>query len=284
MVCRVTVDWGYVKDAGFGIPFGVPLEDLVAELEVMLTSRDPKVRDDLAYPVLATWVERGVLDELLEDHGNRLAVMLGHQEPQARSFAVLALAEVVGRVAAAPGPLVPTGVVRAWLAETVVWYVGEQDRRPWDAELGWLHAPAHGADALGVFALSPRLSPTDVDRIAVALLAGLAVPTSPLFGDGEDARVAQALYAACCREDVDPATVADWFLRARSALAAGLGGADRTPAWVSNTVRALQMLHLLVGSKAALTPAGVPVACGHAEVVKNGIVHAVAPWWPPLRP
>lgn len=279
----MTVDWGHVKDSNFGIPFGVSKADLVVELEQMLTDRDPAVRDDLAYPVLATWVERGVLDDQLEDHGNRLVVMLGHREPQARSFAVLALGEVVGRVAASPGPLVPTGVVRAWLVAVCAWYVEEQDRQAWRPEVGWLHVPAHGADTLGVFALSPRLSPTDVDRVAVALLVGLSVPSSPLYGDGEDARVAQALYAACCREDVSAATVAGWFLRAKAVLAVGLGG-PRTPPWVSNTVRTLQMLYLLVDSKAAVSPSGVPMACAHAETVKNGIVHALGAWWPPLRP
>ena len=284
MVCRVTVDWGYVKDAGFGIPFGVPLEDLVAELEVMLTSRDPKVRDDLAYPVLATWVERGVLDELLEDHGNRLAVMLGHQEPQARSFAVLALAEVVGRVAAAPGPLVPTGVVRAWLAETVVWYVGEQDPAPVGRRARLAARPcARCGRARGLRAVAAAVP--DRRRPDRRRAAGRPRGAHVAAVRGRRGRPRRpGPVRRLLPEDVDPATVADWFLRARSALAAGLGGADRTPAWVSNTVRALQMLHLLVGSKAALTPAGVPVACGHAEVVKNGIVHAVAPWWPPLRP
>lgn len=284
MVDAVIVDWGQIVDAGCPVPPGVPLEDLLADLEDMLASPVMALRDGTAYPILAAWVERGALDAELEELGNRLAARLGDPRPQARSFAVLALAEVVGRVAVTAGPLVPTGVVRAWLTATIAWYTSEGDLRAWDDDCGWLHAPAHGADALGVFALSPRLTAADVGRIATALLDRLLDPATPLFADGEDARIAQAFYGLCCRDDVDRDAVDGWFALVEARVTAGARGSARTPPWLSNTVRALQMLYVLVDSRAAVTLVGTPVVCGSADAVRAAVLRSLAPWWPPLRP
>ena len=39
----------------------------------MLGSTDPDLRDGVAYPVLATWIERGVYDDLLAGLGDGMA-------------------------------------------------------------------------------------------------------------------------------------------------------------------------------------------------------------------
>lgn len=277
-------DWVAVRGGGYAVPRDRPLEELVAELEDLLTSPDPHVRDDVALPVLAAWVERGVLDDLLEDLGTRFAARLQHPQVHARSFAALGLGEVVGRVAVSPARLARPGVLRAWLVETILWYRGETDLRPWDEHLGWLHAAAHGADLLGVFALAPQLAGDDVRRVAGALTGRLLEPSTPLFGEGEDARIAQALYAAAARADLPAQDVARWFTDLRAAIADGVEASERTPPWLANTVRALQMLHVLVGGAAALTPTGDAVSVAHARVVRDGVVEALAPWWPSLRP
>ena len=277
-------DWVAVRGGGYAVPRGRSLEELVAELEELLTSPDPHVRDDVALPVLAAWVERGVLDEMLEDLGTRCAARLQHPAVHARSFAALALGEVVGRAAVSPARLVRPGVLRAWLVETILWYRDEADLRPWDPDLGWLHAAAHGADLLGVLALAPQLAADDVRRVSGALAGRLDAPSTPLFTEGEDARIAQALYAAAARADLEPQDVARWFADLRVAVAEGVEGSERTPAWLSNTVRALQMLHVLVGGAGALTPTGDAVSIVHGRVVRDGVVEALAPWWPSLRP
>ena len=52
--------WSQVKAGGLAVPDDRPLADLTTELTTMLGSPDPSMRDDLAYPTLATWVDRGV--------------------------------------------------------------------------------------------------------------------------------------------------------------------------------------------------------------------------------
>ena len=42
----------------------------------MLGSTDPEVRDGTAYPALATWIDRGVYDDLLAGLGDGMAAGL----------------------------------------------------------------------------------------------------------------------------------------------------------------------------------------------------------------
>lgn len=280
----MATDWVAVRDGGFAVPAGRPLEDLTDELVELLADPDPERRDAVALPVLGTWVERGVLDDLLEDLGTRFTARLLDPRVQARTFGVLGLGEVVGRAAVVPDRRIRPGVMRAWLVETLRWYREEPDLRAWDDELGWLHAPAHGADALGLFALSPMLAADDVRRVAGALVGRLLDPETPLFAEGEDTRIAQALYAAASRTDLERDDVERWFADLRVAVDAGVAMSERTPAWLSNTVRSLQMLHVLVGGSGALTPSGEPLRIVHEHVVRAGVVEALAPWWPFLKP
>ena len=57
--------WKQVAASGLAVPQDRPLDDLTAELTRMLGDTDPEARDGTAYPTLATWVERGVYDDLL---------------------------------------------------------------------------------------------------------------------------------------------------------------------------------------------------------------------------
>src|SRR3546814_20850071 len=89
------------------------LTDLTAELTAMLGSIDPARRDETAYLVLATWISRGVYDDLLSGLGDGmaagLAVGLGEKDSDnvfRRSFSALVLAECLRRntVADLPTP------------------------------------------------------------------------------------------------------------------------------------------------------------------------------------
>ena len=54
----------------YAVPRDRPLADLTAELTTVLGCTDPQVRDGIAYPTLATWLERGVYDDLLPGLGD----------------------------------------------------------------------------------------------------------------------------------------------------------------------------------------------------------------------
>ena len=51
--------WQQVQDEDLRVPTDRRLDDLTAELTTMLGATDPNLRDAVAYPILATWIERG---------------------------------------------------------------------------------------------------------------------------------------------------------------------------------------------------------------------------------
>ena len=68
--------WDQVQAADFEVPADRPLDDLTAELTTMLGSTRPEVRDGTAYPALATWIDRGVYDDLLAGLGDGMVAGL----------------------------------------------------------------------------------------------------------------------------------------------------------------------------------------------------------------
>jgi hypothetical protein len=149
-------DWQDIQARDFPAPGGGALDDLLPELVGMLMSPDPQVRDDTAFPVLATWTARGVLDGRLAALGDRLVERISGGEIHGRTFATLILAQVVLRDGRT-GEL-DDGQVLGWLAVFSTWWRDETDLRGWDDQLGWLHAVAHGADTVRAFGRSPRLT------------------------------------------------------------------------------------------------------------------------------
>ena len=96
--------WQEILSKGLPVPEDRPLDDLSAELTTMLGSTDPEQRDGTAYPTLATWIDRGVYDDLLPGLGDGMAAGLtvglgenGTDSVFRRSFSVLALAECLAR-------------------------------------------------------------------------------------------------------------------------------------------------------------------------------------------
>ena len=99
--------WQSVVKQGLEVPSDRPLDDLTAELTAMLGSPDPEQRDGIAYPALATWVDRGVYDDLLVGLGDGMAAGLtvglgedGTDSVFRRAFSVLVLP---GAALEAPG-------------------------------------------------------------------------------------------------------------------------------------------------------------------------------------
>jgi len=96
--------WQDVMAADYAVPHDRTLTELTEELVRGLASTNPQVRDALAYPTLATWLERGVYDDLLPGFGDGLCAGLnyglgedGTDTVFRRSFTALTLAEVIHR-------------------------------------------------------------------------------------------------------------------------------------------------------------------------------------------
>jgi hypothetical protein len=234
------LDWASVVRDDMAVPGDRPIEESVAELVAMMRDPDPAIRDDIAYPVLATWVIRGDLDGRLGDLGDEMAAAHAHSEIQARTFATLILGAVIRRDAVT-GELTDDRVGH-WRRTFGAWFIDETDLRGWDEQLGWLHAVAHGADTVRALAMSPRLGPDDLRDLARLWADRLLRPTPYRFSQAEDARTAYAMATLLCRHELaDPI---GWLEPLHAAIEAGPPGP--TPTWAANTIETLTSLYVCV--------------------------------------
>ncbi|MFF0266637.1 DUF2785 domain-containing protein [Kribbella sp. NPDC004536] len=224
-------DWAQVREAGFAVPEGRPLGELVAELVGMLRSPDPVVRDRQAYSTLATWIRRGVLSgPELRELGDAMLPRFADAEVQARTFAPLILDAIV-----TAGVFEPS-----WVPPFERWYVAEDDLRGYDEKLGWLHAVAHGADLLGTLGLHAAVEPVQMLRLGIGRLL---TPTPYVLRDMEDDRLGYALAATLTRDDLTGTDATDWLDPAIRALSNP--PAEGITPEVTNTIRTLRVVYVL---------------------------------------
>lgn len=267
-------NWTDVLAADCAVPEDRPLAELSAELEIMLTAPDPDIRDRLAYSILATWVDRGVLDQDLIALGDRMAAMLEHPAVQARTFAALILGEVAAR------GIAPAQDVLRWRDVFATWWPAEQDLRGHDAKLGWLHAGAHGADLLAGLGANEHLSDHDLGELLSIVVRRLSAPTDHLYADAEDDRIAHAIFTILTRPELHVQTATSWLDPVEQELRAAKGGP--TPAHAANTTHTLRSLYLMVDRGASLDRDGEPVAVPHRIVVLDRLAQALKAAWPRL--
>jgi hypothetical protein len=210
--------WVKVLDDDHSVPTDRPLADLTAELTQMLGDPDPRVRDELAHPTLAAWIQRGEYDDLLPGLGDGMATGLrsgigqtGTDSVFRRSFSALILGECIARDT--ERPLVPGGKVLEWGDRIATWVLEEQDLRGYVAGKGWAHAVAHGADALATLARSPHVGKAELNVLLDVIAERLALPVNQLFTHGEPDRLASATMALLRRDRVPIETLEPWVVR-----------------------------------------------------------------------
>jgi hypothetical protein len=271
-VTDTAVDWPTVLANGLEVPEGVALEDLYGALSGMLLAADPAVRDDTAYPILATWVARGEFDGRLRRVGDDMADRLWHPEIQARTFATLILGWAVRRDGLT-GEL-DDDTVRRWRDAFVAWWRDETDLRGWDAERGWLHAVAHGADTVRAFGRSPRLGPDDLSALLDLVVARVMESGDHLYAHGEDDRLAYAVTTILGRTGST-----GWLAPLAAAFESGEPGP--VPPFAANALRFLNSTYVAVhrgversepygGDKILIVPppAAVEILDAIAEVLR----------------
>ena len=260
-------DWQHLRDHEFAVPEGLDVTDLVPQLIDLLASPDPTLRDETAFAGLATWVDTGVLpDDQLRPLGDRAVALLTSDPIQARAFAPLVLDVIV----ATRGVCEP-----AWVDAFEGWYPAERDVRGHDAQLGWLHAVAHGADLLGTLGLRPEVAPRRMLDLAAARMLA---PTDSVWRDQEHDRLAYGIGRVLTRQDLTSEDISAWLEPVAAMLADGSPGA--VPARVSNTLHTLRMLHLLVHRGIRLGPDTV-VDVPHHDLVLDELaaaLHPATPW------
>jgi hypothetical protein len=251
------VNWKQVHDDDFRVPEGLPLADLTEELSVMLGASDPALRDGTAYPTLATWIGRGVYDDLLPGLGDGMAAGLtaglgerGTDSVFRRAFSALVLAECIERDNSRP--LVLGGKVLQWGDAIATWVLREQDLRGYVDGKGWAHAIAHGADALSALAASPHLGHAELTVVLDVVADRLLLPVEQPFTHGEPDRLVGTTMAVLRRGSVPLTVIEPWLNRiaAAASAAAHAPGADPfvTTSNAQAFLRALY-LQLALGSR-----------------------------------
>lgn len=242
--------WQEILSKGLAVPDDRPLGDLTAELTTMLGSPDPEQRDGTAYPALATWIDRGVYDDLLSGLGDGMAaglvVGLGERGTDTvfrRSFSVLALAECLARDNTKL--LLPGARVFDWGDRVASWFLRERDTRGFVPGKGWAHAIAHGADAIGILAQSPYFATNELTVFLDVIADRLLMIDTPLLVAGETDRMAAATMQILRRNVVSLKVLEPWVFRiAAGANPFGSSG-DHDPYQLAGNAQAyLRSLHV----------------------------------------
>ena len=236
------------------VPHDRPLDESTMELVEMLGHPNPRYRDDLAYPLLATWIGQGEFDNLLRGLGNGIAPGLsnglgldGDDSVLRRSFTALILAEIIARDNDAQ--LLHVGTILGWGDLATSWYVRERDLRGWIPSKGWSHAVAHGADLLSVLARSRHFGRLELTVLLDVIADRLLTPTTYVWQHGEQDRLAYATMTILHRGILTFEVLEPWLAR--------LGSGIRMPrtrgqedhiewptATASNTSSFLRALHI----------------------------------------
>jgi Protein of unknown function (DUF2785) len=232
MEIMVSAYWQQVTASDHQVPTDRRLDDLTTELTTMLGSADPVVRDELAYGVLATWIDRGVYDDLLSGLGDGMAAGLlvglgesGTDTVFRRSFSALVLSECIER--GTREGLVPPAKMLEWGDRVTTWLVREADTRGYVPGKGWAHAVAHGADAVRCLAGSPHFGLPELTVLLDVIGDRVLQPTSNVYTAGEPDRLAAATMTILRRNVVPLGLVEPWVARlAAGASVRSAGGGD----------------------------------------------------------
>jgi hypothetical protein len=159
-----------------------------------------------------------------------------------RSFSALILAVCVSRDN--EQHLLPPETILGWGDRIAGWFIRERDLRGYVEGKGWAHAVAHGADAIGALARSPRFGPLELTVLLDVLADRLLLPTDELFVSGEPDRMAAATLAVLHRNVVPLAVLEPWVGRL-----ANTGGASADSDSVLSGVRLDLLLSLGHGAR-----------------------------------
>jgi len=263
---RNRADWIALPKGGFTVPDGQRAIDLLREMNALLASPDPVLRDEVAYSAAERWILReralspadlravmamwsGNLDEGLGE--------VGTDRIFRRSFSALCLSVVAA--ADLSTPFLEPGEVQAFFDRMLDYFQRERDLRGFDADRGWMHSVAHTADALKFLVRNPKLGAGSDVRLLAAVRAKLDTADS-VFTWGENDRVALALHSAVRRADADgvalDAWVAGWVDAHRALWAGGPHVDPRRFALVENAKQVMRSLHAALSMEASPTPQG----------------------------
>ena len=263
---RTREQWVALAQNGFAVPAGETPYGLLVQMDALLASPDPVLRDEVAYSAAAAWiVSRRLVGA--DDLRRLLAVWSanlddglgtsGDDRVLRRSFSALCLSLIAAREAATP--FLTAAEVETLNARLLDYFERERDTRGFVAGRGWIHSAAHTADAFKFLARGSHWTPAHTARLLDAMALKLdAVDT--VFVWGEPERLGAALHAAVRRPDGDAAAFEAWTTRwVERHTALWAGGPNIDPARFAVVENAKQTLRALVAQlamEASPTPTG----------------------------
>jgi hypothetical protein len=258
--------WVALARGGFTVPAGRTAIDLLVEMNPLLGSPDPVLRDDVAYSAAERWIVRdrrlspAELRRLLQLWTTNLDDGLGATGDDRvfrRSFSALSLSLIAA--SDLQSPFLETADAQAFFDRMLDYFRRERDLRGFDPVHGWMHTVAHTSDALKFLARNPRLARGSDVRLLAAVRAKLESHDA-VFTWGENDRMALALQAAVRRPDADAAALtawtADWVKAHQDLWANGPQVDPRRFAVVENATQVIRSLHAALAMDAAPTPTG----------------------------
>jgi hypothetical protein len=209
--------WRTISKNRYAVPEGQQVFPLLRELSGYLGSRDPELRDDLAYSITAVWIKHqkqisvDELNSLLDEWRANLRIGVGESGTDSvlkRSFSALCLSELAVRDLKMP--FLSEQRYGTLMTDALAYLKDERDLRGFDPRLGWIHGTAHTADLLAALAGNPRLMPEDQSRLLDAI-SGRLSSAHEIFMYGEQDRLARAAATIVLRKDFDAAGFAKWL-------------------------------------------------------------------------
>jgi hypothetical protein len=211
--------WREIEKARFAVPAGQAIFPLLRELSTYLGSKDPELRDDLAYTIVDVWIKRqkdlsaGQLNFLADEWRSNLREQIGESGNDSilkRSFSALCLASLAERDLKMP--FLGEQRYRQSLESGLAYLKDERDLRGFDPVLGWIHATAHTADLLAALAENSLLHIEDQSRILEAISTRIN-SAHEIFSYGEQDRLARVAATIALRKDCDTANFEKWLNR-----------------------------------------------------------------------
>ncbi|MCF8009371.1 MAG: DUF2785 domain-containing protein [Halanaerobiales bacterium] len=179
---------------------------------------DPKLRDDLIYLVLANWILDdlynnqelvNILDTCLDQ--NHLFYKLknrGDDSVFTRTFSALIIAVLINKDN--KQQFLDKKKFLNTVNKTIKYYKEEKDLRGYIDNKGWAHSVAHGADIMDEIANNDKISPQICEDILNVISLKIQI-SNYTYINGEDERMAQAVYSILTNKVLDSQKVNKWF-------------------------------------------------------------------------
>jgi hypothetical protein len=263
---RSRADWIALAEGGFVVPEGRSAVDLLQEMNPLLSSDDPILRDEVAYSAAERWILRerrlsaADLRRMLQTWTANLDDGVGGVADGRvfkRSFSALCLSVIAAADLSAP--FLAPAEAQAFFDRMLDYFERERDLRGFDRAHGWMHSVAHTSDTLKFLMRNPKLDAGSGARLLAAVRTKIESHDA-VFAWGENDRMALALQSALRRSDADAATLASWtqyWIKAHQDLWAHGPQVDAKQfAHVENAAQVMRSLYAALSMESAPTPTG----------------------------